>query len=96
MIKEYKKRKKVKRTKDMVASAIIGGVVTGAAVSLLTPKSGKELRGDIKEVVEEGKEKTCRALEKCQKTLESKLDKAEEKLEEAKEKVKEKKDKKKA
>lgn len=55
MFKNYKRKKEIERKKELLKSAAIGGVITGAAVSLLTPKSGKELRKDIADTAAEGK-----------------------------------------
>ena len=35
--------------KGFISGALIGAVVAGVAVALTTPKTGEELRGDIKE-----------------------------------------------
>ncbi|RED56503.1 MULTISPECIES: YtxH domain-containing protein [Cohnella] len=36
-------------TNKAIKSAVIGGIIGAAAALLLAPKSGKELRGDIRE-----------------------------------------------
>jgi len=36
-------------TRDAIKGVVIGGIVGAAAALLLAPKSGKELRGDIRD-----------------------------------------------
>lgn len=49
------------RAKDFAFGALIGGIATGVAVALTTPKNGPELRSDIKKeaetLYEEGRNK---------------------------------------
>lgn len=49
------------RAKDFALGALIGGMATGVAVALTTPKKGEELRSDIKKeaetLYEEGRNK---------------------------------------
>lgn len=88
MFKNYKRKKEIERKKELLKSAAIGGVITGAAVSLLTPKSGKELRKDIADTAAEGKKKTCEMTDKCHKFIKEKSKEASEKAKHAKEELK--------
>lgn len=90
MFKNYKRKKEIERKKELLKSAAIGGVITGAAVSLLTPKSGKELRKDIADTAAEGKKKTCEIIDKCHNFIKEKSKEVKEDLKEKKEKVEEK------
>lgn len=49
------------RARDFALGALIGGIATGVAVALTTPKNGQELRSDIKKeaetLYEEGRNK---------------------------------------
>lgn len=87
-IKEIRKRNKIKRAKEMVASAAIGGVITGAAVALFTPKSGKEIREDIKKTAADCGDKACESLDKCKNIVEEEYKKASDKAIELKSAVK--------
>lgn len=60
----------------MAASAAIGGVITGATVALFTPKSGEELREDIKNTASDCSDKVCESLDKCKTIVEEKYEKA--------------------
>lgn len=86
MFKEIKRKKKIKRAKEMAASALVGGVITGSVVALLTPKSGKELREDIKDT-------SAKCTDKVKETVEEKALEAKEKVDKIKVDLKEKKDK---
>lgn len=86
MFKEIKRKKKIKRAKEMAASALVGGVITGSVVALLTPKSGKELREDIKDTA-------VKCTDKVKETIEEKALEAKEKANKIKADLKEKKDK---
>lgn len=88
MFKNYKRKKKIKKRKELLKSAAIGGVITGAAVSLLTPKSGKELRKDIADTAVEGKNKTCEMIDKCHNFIKEKSKEVKEEVKEKAEKVK--------
>lgn len=93
MFKNYKRKKKIEKRKELLKSAAIGGVITGAAVSLLTPKSGKELRKDIADTAVEGKKKTCEMMDKCHNFIKEKSKEVREEVKEKAEKVKNKADK---
>lgn len=57
--------------------SLLGGMVVGSALAmLLTPQSGPELRGKIKDWVEEEVEKAKTKAEKMQETLKQRLDEA--------------------
>lgn len=86
MFKEIKRKKKIKRAKEMAASALIGGAITGATVALFTPKSGKELREDIKDTA-------VKCTDKVKETVEEKALEVKEKANKIKADLKEKKDK---
>lgn len=90
MFKEMKRKKKIKRAKEMVASALIGGAVTGATVALLTPKSGKELREDIKDTAVKCTDKVKETVEEKALEAKEKADKIKEEVKEQKKKAKEK------
>lgn len=90
MFKNYKRKKEIERKKELLKSAAIGGVITGAAVSLLTPKPGKELRKDIADTAVEGKNKTCEMIDKCHNFIKEKSKEASEKAKNAKEELKDK------
>lgn len=92
MFKNYKRKKEIERKKELLKSAAIGGVITGAAVSLLTPKSGKELRKNIADTAAEGKKKTCELLGKCHYFPQEKTKETGEKAKHATEELIEKKD----
>lgn len=93
MFKNYKRKKKIEKRKELLKSAAIGGVITGAAVSLLTPKSGKELRKDIADTAVEGKNKTCEMIDKCHNFIKEKSKEVKEEVKGKAEKVKNKADK---
>lgn len=93
MFENYKRKKKIKKRKELLKSAAIGGVITGAAVSLLTPKSGKELRKDIADTAAEGKKKTCELIDKCHNFVKEKSEEVKKEVKERAEKVKNKADK---
>lgn len=93
MFKNYKRKKKIEKRKELLKSAAIGGVITGTAVSLLTPKSGKELRKDIADTAAEGKKKTCEMMDKCHNFIKEKSKEVKEEVKEKAEKVKNKADK---
>lgn len=93
MFKNYKRKKEIERKKELLKSAAIGGVITGAVVSLLTPKSGKELRKDIADTAAEGKKKTCEMMDKCHNFIKEKSKEVKEEVKEKAEKVKNKADK---
>lgn len=84
MLKEIKRRKKIKKAKEMAASAAIGGVITGAAVALFTPKSGKEIREDIKKIAADCGDKVYESLDKCKNVVEEEYEKASDKAVELK------------
>ena len=90
MFKNYKRKKEIERKKELLKSAAMGGVITGAAVSLLTPKSGKELRKDIVDTAADGKKKTCEMMDKYHKFIKEKSKEASEKAKHAKEELKDK------
>ena len=90
MFKEIKRKKKIKRAKEMAASALIGGAVTGATVALLTPKSGKELREDIKDTTSKCVDKAKEVLDENKEKITEKTDKIKEEVKEQKKKAKEK------
>lgn len=90
MFKKYKRKKKIEKRKELLKSVAIGGVITGAAVSLITPKSGKELRKDIADTAAEGKKKTCELIGKCHNFVKEKSKEVKEELKEKKEEVEEK------
>lgn len=84
MFKEMKRKKKIKRAKEMAASAAIGGVIAGTTVALLTPKSGKELREDIKNTTAACGDKVHESLDKCKTDIKEEYKKASDKATELK------------
>ncbi len=63
------------KAKDFAIGALIGGVATGIAVALTTPKNGVELRADIKKEAENAYENS---RDKFDKTVEVVTEKASE------------------
>lgn len=90
MFKEIKRKKKIKRAKEMAASALVGGVITGSVVALLTPRSGKELREDIKDTAVKCTDKVKETVEEKALEAKEKADKIKEEVKEQKKKAKEK------
>ncbi|WP_051237702.1 YtxH domain-containing protein [Lacticigenium naphthae] len=89
-----------KREEGFFLGTIIGAVLAGVTVLLFTPKSGKELRGDIshqtelakdsaKDYIDIAKEKSYELKENAQKTSEEYKKTASEKVDLMKDKVKE-------
>lgn len=90
MFENYKRKKKIEKRKELLKSAAIGGVITGVAVSLLTPKSGRELRKDIADTASEGKKKICELMDKCHNFVKEKSEEVKKEVKEKAEKVEEK------
>lgn len=90
MFKEIKRKKKIKRAKEMAASALVGGVITGSVVALFTPRSGKELREDIKDTAVKCRDKVKETVEEKALEAKEKADKIKEEVKEQKKKAKEK------